>query len=204
MNTLVQTLIGFLLGFSGALVLERNRKPRLSLKILPALDHKNPTAFRTVAVVLRNAKPGCFTAWFTHREAAVGASAQIRFLCEDGREYLSKAIPGRWAGSPQPPEVALANGLVTPYALLTLGYKEIFPGNDEQIDIAARFPGEDQCYGFTNLSYFQNPWGKHQDFKLEKGRYIVEVQVSHTGGTLTRRFLLRNDVPHSEFKLEEV
>jgi hypothetical protein len=199
-----QAFLGVALGFAGALALEKNRKPKLNLKLLETIDHQNPIKFRSVAVALCNAKPGKLTSWFTHREAANAASAQIRFYCDDGRVYLSNLMPGRWAGSPQPPEVALANGQVTPYALLAMSYKEIFPGIDEQVDISVRFPGEDECYGFANSSYFQRTWGKDSNFKLDKGRYIVEVQISHTGGTLVKRFMLRNDVPFSDFRLEEL
>ncbi len=203
-TNIFQTLLGFLLGVVSALVLERNRKPKLSLSLLPAIDHSNPTRFRAVAVVLKNAKPNRFVRWFTHREGAIGVSAKIRFLCSDGREYFSHAMPGRWANSPQPPEVALANGQVTPYALSQLDYHEVLPGVDERIDVAARFESEEECYGFTNVSYFPDPWGKHPQWKIAKGRYLVEVQIFHTGGEIVRRFLLRNDVPNSEFKLEEV
>ena len=197
-----QTLLGFLLGLVSALCLERNRKPKLSLSVLPARDHSNPTRFRTVAVVLKNAKPNKVVSWFTHREGAIGVSAKVRFLCEDGRGYFSQSMPGRWANSPQPPEVALANGKLSPYALSRLDYCEVLPGVDEQIDVAIRFESEDECYGFTNMSYFQRPWGKHNEFKMSQGRYLVEVRVSHTGGEIVGRFLLRNDGPNSEFKLE--
>ena len=199
-----QTFLGFSLGFAGALALERNRKPKLSVKLNTTTNHQNPIKFNSVSVKLCNSKPSKWTSWFTHREAANGASAQIRFFCDDGRQYLVNAMPGRWAGSPQPPEVALANGQVTPYALLSMSYKEVFPGIDEQIDVAVRFPGEDECFGFTNSSYFQRAWGKDSNFKLDKGRYIVEVQVFHTGGTLVKRFMLRNDVPFNDFRLEEL
>jgi hypothetical protein len=79
----------------------------------------------------------------------------------------------------------------------------MYPGIEEPIDIAVRFPEENQCYGFTNSSYsVEHEWGKDPDYRLENGRYLVEIQVSHTGGVAMERFFLRNDVPYGEFRLE--
>jgi hypothetical protein len=74
-------------------------------------------------------------------------------------------------------------------------------GEQEELDIAVRCDDEVEAYGWNNESY-QNNW-RNSQWKLEKGRYIVEVTVRSAGGKVSRRFVLNNDLSREEFRLEE-
>ena len=197
-SPLGQTFFGFLLGIAFALILERNRKPKLLLELKPTDNHTMPSPFRSVGVTLVNRKPNRWAAWFTYREPAMRASLTINFLSSDHRPFIERPMQGRWTSSPQPPELP-----ATPYNQMALQFHEIYPGVDEGVDIAVRFAQEEECYGFSNASYRPGPdWGRDPNFRLLRARYIVQVSVNHSGGTITENFLLRNDLPASEFRLE--
>ncbi|MGA3182707.1 MAG: hypothetical protein ABSF38_20475 [Verrucomicrobiota bacterium] len=202
---LTQTLIGCVFGLSVALFVERNRKPKLSLTTKQTDTHPGPPPCRGVGVSLVNTKPKPLFAWFTHREPALRASATIEFMTSDRRPFIKKLMQGRWTSSPQPPELYdLKTNQLSPYNRQNLQFREIYPGVVEGIDVAIRFQGEDDCFGYSNASYDQ-PQERHKRdpaFRLEKGEYIVQVTITYSGGTLTNSFRLRNDVPYNEFRLE--
>jgi hypothetical protein len=80
---------------------------------------------------------------------------------------------------------------------------DVYPGEQERLDIAARFDNESECYGWSNDSYFSDPVWRIPDWRLPPGRYLVNVTVVSSGEKATGLFRLVNDVPQSDFRLQE-
>jgi hypothetical protein len=203
-----QTLVALMLSTFVTMLLEHNRRPKLSLAIKKTelkktIHATKPAQFWSVGLSLLNKAPSRWTAWFTTREAALRAQATIKFYNSDG-VILIFTMQGRWTSSPQPPELLdLRTNQLSPFTRENLRFLEIYPGKEEGIDVAVRFVGEEICYGFSTDSYCQDLW-HNPNSKLEKGQYIVEVTVQHSGGKpLSKRFRLRNDGLEKDFTLEE-
>jgi hypothetical protein len=80
---------------------------------------------------------------------------------------------------------------------------DIHAGEDVPLDVAVRCDQDQECYGWNNWSYWSNPPWRNPQWKLEKGRYLVEVMVTSSGQTCRGLYRLINDVPRSDFRLEE-
>ena len=77
---------------------------------------------------------------------------------------------------------------------------DVYPGEEELLDVAVRFDGETDCYGWSNESYLYN-W-RSPNWKLPRGRYLVKVVVTSSGQKCTDAFRLINDVENrTDFRL---
>lgn len=66
---------------------------------------------------------------------------------------------------------------------------------------AVRFDDEQDCYGWNNEGYSHN-W-RNQDYKLPKGRYLVEVVISSSGQECSGIYRIVNDVDNrTDFRME--
>ena len=80
---------------------------------------------------------------------------------------------------------------------------DVYPGESQRLDVAAKFDNEAECYGWSNESYFSNPVWRNPDWTLPSGRYLVKGTVISSGEKCTGVYRLVNDVPQSDFRLEE-
>jgi len=113
----------------------------------------------------------------------------------------------RFARSLQPIPMEIVLGevrgfVVDPMRLSVDSRIDVYPGESTPIDIAVKFDSEDECYGWSNLSYFSDPPWRHPDWKLPKGRYLITVAVSSSGQKCTSSFRLFNDAGPKDFRLE--
>ncbi len=81
--------------------------------------------------------------------------------------------------------------------------KDIYSGDTEKLDVAARFDLDEDCYGWNNEGYFSNPIWRNPKWKLKAGRYLVKVEISTSGEKTTGLYRLLNDVSIKDFRLEE-
>lgn len=77
---------------------------------------------------------------------------------------------------------------------------DIPAGEQEDLDVVVRCDDDDDCFGFNNDSYRTN-W-KNDQWKLPKGRYLVEVTVRSAGQKISATFGLNNDSRRDQFRLE--
>ena len=77
----------------------------------------------------------------------------------------------------------------------------VFPTEGQ--DAKQQSMDEAECYGWSNESYFSNPVWRNPDWRLPSGRYLVKVTVISSGEKCTGVYRLVNDVPQSDFRLEE-
>jgi len=202
-SDVVEVLVGALAGVWVTLIVEALRSPALS--IAPRAGGK-AMAFRVedndgwiVQLHLRNAP---LPRWlsFVQREALVEVSGTLTFRDLSGKA-LAKPMPIRWSNSPQPGHqyVELARSgaelryVVDHERLVTRWTVPPLPSEDGVFDVAARYRGEDACYGYTNESYFSQ--FRPPAWRLPIGEYVVDVQISAANGSARQLFKLENRGP---------
>jgi hypothetical protein len=184
-------LIGTVTSALVAIWIEYLRRPFLQLSIeTPPIEQarKQGAAAETgryLRVKLFN-KPLPGWVWWMVREPAVNCRAAISFQHLDNQDVFGRTMEGRWAklpvGRPDTSRI------------------DVYPGDTEVLDVAARFDDHAECYGWNNEAYFPGPY--NPDWKLGHGRYVVEVVIRSSGQTRVGLYRLINDVPRSAFRLE--
>src|SRR5260370_199717 len=120
----------------------------------------------------------------------------------------SSVMDARWASSPEPlPIQAVGPGgqqfQILDLARLGLGSRtDTYPGESEVLDVAVRIENDVECYGWNNETYFSQPIGRNQNWRLDKGRYLVRVTVVSSGQKCVDVFRLINDVGRQDCRLE--
>ena len=189
---------------------ESRKKPSLKLVLAAPSDQQYDkgypaTIMRCLRIRVKNEELPKWLRWMK-RESAHDCLATIRFLYfPDGRKIFTEDMAGRWAGSPEATPITGMVGINRltiwdPTRLGIISKMNIPAGEQEDLDIAVRCDDELDAYGWNNESY-QNEW-RTPKWKLEKGRYIVEVTVRSAGQKVSRRFLINNDLGREEFRLE--
>ena len=79
---------------------------------------------------------------------------------------------------------------------------DVFPGEKERLDVAARFDTASECYGWSNESYFSDPVWRNERWKLQNQRYFVKITIVTSGEKVTKIFRLINDVSRQDFRIE--
>lgn len=192
-------------GIIGAMLVlflvERRRRPELSITIeYNHPDFQNSTFLRLNIANIRLRVP---LALIYNREPALMCRAWISFHYTDGTKVYQNDMVGRWAKSPEPVspflDVTLPDGrsaiLITKAD--TTDWFDIASGEQTILDVVRRFHNETDCYGWNNDGYTYH--GKNPNWKLEKGRYLVQVRVQTGGKEFTKIFQLIND---ADFRLE--
>jgi hypothetical protein len=145
------------------------------------------------------------------REPAVQCKAAIGFHHLDNQDVFGRIMEGRWVSTPEPVNLSSIPGITVvgpPMPMFSFGRMtdasriDVYPGDTEVLDVAARFDNDAECYGWNNEAYFSDPLWRNPNWKLDHGRYIVEVVVRSSGQTCVGRFRLINDVPRNAFRLE--
>lgn len=203
--------LGVLASLIVAMFVEWMRKPRLSINILPPENVyiiKGGVAIGTyigLKVRVSNSRLPFVFRWM-QRQSARDCRAALQFLREDKTPFIARPMPGRWAGAVQPVPL---EGVIRPsmgtieihdIARLTADSRIHIPaGEEEGLDVAARFPGSTDAYGWTNESYRHN--FRHPDFTLPKGNYLVDIVVQSEGVKKQWRFRIENGHTIDEFRL---
>ena len=189
---------------------KRLAKPRLII-LLNEPDDRNyqgrPAAeARYLHVRVSNELPPRLL-YFHHRKPAVGCKALITFhIAADGRKFIDDEMTGRWARSREPISAVCTNqGTLSyiPDPSVVRDDLDIYAGQQEALDVAARFDQEDECYGWNNESYWSQTLWRSQHWKLPKGEYLVVVTIRTSDGLAYRDiFKLLNAGTRQDFRLE--
>ena len=206
-------ILGTLGSIGAAIAVEYLRRLRLFLTIeKPPLDwtaqpNAPAQAVRSLRLVLANKELPRWARWMV-RAPALQCRAAISFHHLDGQNVCGRVMSGRWAGSPQPvPLPVVGPGgqqfQLIDYERLTLASRiDVYPGDEEILDVAIRADTDAECYGWNNEAYFSNPKWRNPAWKLSPGRYLVRAEVISSGQKCRGIFRLINDVPRSDFRLE--
>lgn len=210
MEAAIGIIAGGLITILAATFIEWLRTPRLHLSIeeKPCDVRYGPGSpareVRHLRLVLRNAPLPSIM----QRSAALQCRGEIRFHhLSDGQDVFGRAMTVRWASSPQPlwSQIRDLKGeiqfqIVDFVRAATKPRVDVYPGEEEILDVAARFDDEEDCYGWNDDAY-QHNW-RNPDWKLRPGRYLVRAVVTSAGQKCVGVFRLVNDVARSDFRLE--
>ncbi len=205
-------LISFLatvVGILFVLWIERQRRPKLLLKVgisgeLGDEDLLGRQPAKWTHIQIHNKGISRWLAWVFNGEPALNCRAWITFHhFPDGHRVFDRAMTARWSETPEP-QVNIIETERGPVARLVNAQDSVDIPSSEytNIDVVFRAKSEDECYGWSNESYLYN-W-RHPAWKLEKGRYIVKVRVKTGGREFIDAFLVANDVPYEDFRLEPI
>jgi hypothetical protein len=140
------------------------------------------------------------------RAAALQCRGEITFHHLDGQDVFGRRMTVRWSSSPQPvgSQVTDLKGqiqfVIQDFARTAEARMDVYPGEEEILDIAARFDEEPDCYGWNNDAYLFN-W-RNPNWRLSSGRYLVRVVITSSGQKCFGKFRLINDVSRTDFRLE--
>jgi len=208
--TIVAVVLGGIITILVTIRSENLRKPNLEIRIVPPVDvaykGRPATQARFLGLELINKPLPRWARWMS-RNAAIQCHGTITFHHLDGQNVFGRAMPIRWSGSPEliamPLVVDDKHIFIADPARFTLAPRiDVYPGEAERLDVASRFDNEDECYGWSNESYFSNPIWRNPDWELSSGRYLVEATVISAGDKCTGTFRLINDVAQQDFRVE--
>lgn len=205
MATALSIIVGGIITILTAICVEALRRPVLNLVIeeppfeRPIIDGDGKEKKRrNLRLKLRN-KPLPTIVRFMQRSAALQCRGEITFHNLDGQLFFRRTMPVRWVKSPEP----IANQIldrdgnvqffIRDFArAATESRIDVYPGEEELLDVAIRFDCEPDCYGWNNDSYLYN-W-RNPDWKLPSERYLVKVVITSSGQKCVGKFRLINNV----------
>jgi hypothetical protein len=209
---ILEVVLGAIVAIIITIVIENLRKPRLKLRISHHHDNTYPpgrpaTQVRFLAVDLYNRPLPRIFRWMS-RSAALHCHGSITFHHLDGQNVFGRSMPIRWSGSPEPVPIHFQINntqvlIADPTKLSQISRVDVYPGETQRLDIAAKFDNDQECYGWSNESYFSNPVWRNPDWELAPDRYLVNVTIVSSGEKVSRFFRLVNDVPRSDTRLDE-
>jgi hypothetical protein len=195
-DNLIPFIFGILASWIAAIIYERTTRPKLALgldkgpRALGKIEEKAPHEFYHVRVKNRPVRwplPGRKPAW--------SCKAKIEVFNLDGTRAIKEAIQGRWTSQPEPLVPAVSNDQtvnIVDFARLMLARKmDVHCHEEEQLSIALKYEGQNECYIFSNESYLYSAW-MNPDWRLDKGTYRIRITVFYERGIAQKDFLLEN------------
>ncbi|MCW7080169.1 MAG: hypothetical protein OCU16_03625 [Candidatus Methanospirare jalkutatii] len=201
--TLLGSVIGGVLASLIAIFIwERHRQPKLAIEIPDKIPGKEPAiqqlnqisrAFYHLRVVNRGKTPA-YNCRITMRFKEVNTGKQLF------------EVNGKWDRGPQPllyalvPKRILPNGeirtvrdefphdFLVPFAEVI----DIHPKMPESFCVVIKYENEEECYGFSSWSYLKGRGFRVNEWKLNIGEYIIEVELTYSGKKFLDKFLLIN------------
>lgn len=209
--TFLEVVLGALAAIVTTIVIESLRKPKLRLEISAPVNmsyNDRPAKIaKFLGVRLTNQPLPRWARWML-REAALQCHGVVTFHhLNDGQNVFGRSMPIRWHSAPEPvPRHIVIEGKHFVFAdsdKITLSPRiDVYPGESEELAVATRFDRDEDCYGFSNESYFSDPQWRNPRWKLPSGRFLVRITVVSSGEKCSALFRLINDVPLSDFRLE--
>ncbi len=209
-STILEIVLGAVIAILITIWVENLKKPRLTIQIARPGDrrYEGRPAKRAkfLYVEVANNPLPRWARWMS-RDAATQCHGTVSFYHLDGGNLFGRSMPVRWSTTPEPaaPSFRIDDKLIVisdPTRFNMSARVDIYPGEKEPIDIAAKFDDEMDCYGWSNESYFSEPVWRNPRWRVAPGRYLVKVVVTSSGEKASAVFRLINDVPIDDFRLE--
>jgi len=205
---LIGTLIGAILSILTTMLIEKQRRPKLSLSIeSPPADllFSGGSKGRVLRIFLSNSPLPKKLNWIS-RDVALQCFGEICFYhASDGTAYFSKPMPIRWTGSEEPFTDQILGGTTVHLFDISKYHaafkRDCFPGIPEAIDVVGRFDNDVDCYGYSNDSYLPGKNLRNDDWKLPPGRYLITVRIYTAGESILDAYKLENLGNRVDFRL---
>ncbi len=206
LTAFVLNLSATVVGIFVVLLMERQRRPHLAMKVgvpgrLADSDPAKRPATTWLHVQIHNVRMPKWVSWIYDRDPAFSCKATVTFHYLDGHRVFDREMNARWNETPQPKFEELKTDVgVVSFPVEIRDTIDIPPGDYANVAVATRRKGEFDCFGWNNESYLYG-W-QHPQWKLEKGRYIVRLKAKTGGREFVDAFLIENDVPYEDFRIE--
>jgi hypothetical protein len=209
MAAILNTLIGALLAILTTITVEWFRKPALRLHI--AQPHDNDYSSRPgspaqkarfLYLSVHNLSLPYLLKWMSRNPATDVWGIISYHHIDDGQDVFGRSMAVRWSGSTEPPRAATGGVVMDSEWLRSIHRRDIQSGEEEPIDVAARFDDDRLCYFWSNENYFSNPQWRNTRWELGPGRYIVRVEIRSSGQKFVDCFRLCNEGTRDSFRLE--
>ncbi len=215
MDNAISIILGGLITIIVTMLVESYRRPKLSLSMEdPPLDVPYPPGrpaqrARYLRVILRNKALPRGLRWM-QRSAALQCRGEITFHhLNDGQNIFDRSMPVRWVKGPEPVAPTIIDMTTQqPEAFildLSRNYDvrmDVYPGEEEMLDVAVRFDNETDCYGWNNEGYANN-W-RTPRWQLGSNRFLVKIVITSSGQKCIGVMRLVNDVAsRMDFRLLE-
>jgi hypothetical protein len=184
---LISALSGFVLGFLANAAVAALPRPRFSYDAV--VDDPDPRGWKFVSVDVTNKRRRGLL-HFLDKTAHL-CTAQIEFLDVKTRALLIDPMDARWPTFQAEPMIAG----VLDVGMAVIPHREtIPPGERASVNVAVKFVGEDDCWGFNNRSYAHG--GKTAEQRLGCKCALVQVVVNFEGKPYrSPEFILENPDP---------
>jgi hypothetical protein len=132
----------------------------------------------------------------------------VTFYNRDGHNIFGRGMVARWANLPQPVPIPVATQSGAQFNYFDLdsfnreSRMDIYPGENEPLDIAVRIDTDTDCYAWNNDVYIHPDGARNPDWKLGPGVYLAKVTINVSGRPNTSYFRVHNEGPRSSFRLE--
>lgn len=191
LEVILQIVVGSLISILFVVWMEYVRQPKLSFTISHPGDVTYPVnerpakQLRALRLTITNHNLPWIMKWL-QRSSAQRCSGTISFHHLDGHNVFARSMSVRWTRSPEPVPIEGRIGnerftIADPQRLSPELAWDIFPGTSEEIDVATKFDQDEECYGWSNESYFSNPLWRNPRWRLEKERYLINVVIATSG-----------------------
>jgi hypothetical protein len=178
MNSFWLSLLGSLIASAVVLIIDRQRFPKLVVKMdnsvntTPTYDGRGKWKFIRAQVL--NKRMPILLRWLP-RQTAENCRATVSFFNEAG-EFLF-TMRGRWSDTPELPHIPRSEWIER---ILYPDPVTIIEDTNQTLDVIAMKEGESEAFGWNNEAYLNN-W-KTQNFKLPKGKYSVKIDITTQNG----------------------
>jgi len=206
-EAIVGGLISAFIAVAFVIWMEKLRKPklRLRIKIVPPHDYgekagKPARIIRVCSLYLKNENlPKCLR-WCMSRNAAVHCYGYITFHKKDGDNIFSHPMPIKWSKKPR--LEVYPGGTEIEHPLYEVSYIDVHPGEEESLDVVARFDNDSECYGWNNEAYYFKWRNKFWEIKGPDD-YFTRVKVISAGLRCEEVFKVHIGSDPDDFKLEQ-
>jgi hypothetical protein len=212
-ESMLQSLLGFVLGATTVILVEWLRKPSLKIRLIPTEQHPYPpggpaTMGTVVKAAVSNEMLPRWARWMS-RSAAIQCRGNISFHHMDGQNIFGRSMPVKWLRTPEalPMQILSADGsnrvgfLVDPVRIMSESRDDIAPGESALLDVVVRFDADSDCYGWNLDAYKSTPRWRNPDWKLPAGRYLIRVEIFSGDQSCSEIFRLLNEGPLDAFRL---
>lgn len=203
---LTLSIIGLLASLF-ALYAKWQESPRLEvfLKLDPCSEGpeslpQRERRWRFAHIHVRNPQAPVWVRWLAYRQSAQQTRVLLEYFALDGTRPLFH-FEARWSGNREPTWQRGVDGrketIYEPWYIHAGRFRNISSGDGgDDVAVAIKLLGDEDCYGFTNESYEGGEVRVLQKHRLPKGSYIV-VATAIAGQVRSRptEFLLYNGGP---------
>lgn len=201
--TSLGALVSAFLGTSFAIWVDHRKTPNIALEVGEIGDDAKGNYRFTHLKVTNLPRKGLLKKAVFGNKLANYSKVQLEFLDPKSKKQLF-SIQGRWASTAQP--VAITDsGIKFNDAQAFIGETEtILSEEDKPLDVALKFDGEDEFYGFNNWSYIREQW-KNPDWRCDLKEVLLRAHFRCDSSKVVKEFIIVNPGKSiKEFQIKEV